>query len=50
MVQDIQTVVESMKAICDSTTTVKSSIKELAKSSDEIGRIAAQLSEMEEEA
>ena len=45
----IQTVVESMKAIGDSTTTVKSSIKELAKSSDEIGRIVELISGIAEQ-
>ena len=45
----IQTVVESMNAIGDSTTTVKSSIKELAKSSDEIGRIVELISGIAEQ-
>jgi methyl-accepting chemotaxis protein len=38
-----------MKAIGDSTTTVKSSIKELAKSSDEIGRIVELISGIAEQ-
>lgn len=45
----IQNVVESMNHISDSTTTVKTSIKELAKSSDEIGRIVEMISGIAEQ-
>ena len=45
----IQNVVASMSHINDSTTTVKTSIKELAKSSDEIGRIVEMISGIAEQ-